>query len=235
MKQFVIIGIGAFGCRVLNELKDMGSEIIIIDNDPDVIDKFKDRVNGAFIADASEEDVLKKIIPSNVDGVILDLPSNLDSSILAISYLKKLGVSNIIVKSDSDKHGEILKTVGATTIIYPDLEAAKQITPILVSDTLFNFTPISSGLVMAEIIVPKQYIGKTLIESNLRYKEGINIVAIKKDFSSEYSFFVPDYVLKEEDILLSVGEESNIRRFSSAINCKNDKIFSTFFQRMFGK
>jgi len=234
MKQFAVIGVGSFGCRIVRELQEMNAEIIILDKDREVVEKLKDSVHGAYIVDASDEEIIKKLIPSNIDGVILDLPSNLEVSILVTNYLRKMGVENIVVKSDSDKHGEILKTVGATQIVYPDLEAAKRVTPLLVSDSLFNFMPISSGLVMAEIFVPKKYVGKTLIESNLRYKEGINIVAIKKENGSDYSFFVPDYKLKEEDILLAVGEEDNVRKFTSAENGKRDNNLSTILQRMFG-
>lgn len=234
MKQFAVIGVGAFGFRIVKELQAMDAEIIILDKDRSVVEKLKDTVHGAYIVDASDEEVIKKLIPGTIDGVILDLPSNLEVSILVINYLKKIGVSNIIAKSDSDKHGEILEIVGASRIVYPDLEAAKRVSPLLVSESLFNFMPISSGLVMAEISVPKKYIDKTLVESNLRYKEGINIVAIKKDNSSEYSFFVPDYKLGEDDILLAVGEEDSIRKFTSAQNRKGNKTLVGILQRMLG-
>jgi trk system potassium uptake protein TrkA len=212
----------------------MDTEIIIIDKEREIIERYKDNVQAAYITDISDGDTLEKVIPQNIDCVILDLPSNLEVSIIVTNNLKKMGIKNIIVKSDSDKHGEILKLVGATQIVYPDLEAARRVIPLLVSDNLYNFMPISSGLVMAEIFLPKKYAGKTLIESNIRYKEGVNIVAIKKDHESEYSFFVPDYKLGAEDILLAVGEEDNIKKFTSANADKNTKNITTIMKRLLG-
>jgi len=234
MKQIVVIGLSSFGSRVVDELQLMGVEIIIIDKDRELIEKYKDVVHAAYIVDVSDENVIKKLIPKSVDAVILDLKSNLEVTILVTNYLQKMSVENIIVKAISDKHGEILEMVGATQIIYPDLEAARRVTPLLVSDTLYNFVPISSGLVMAEIFVPSKLVGKTLIETNLRYKEGVNIVAIKKDESSEYSFFVPDYKLGEKDILLAVGEEINIKKFTDAGYVKRDRSMPGVLQRIFG-
>ena len=199
MKQFAVIGLGSFGTRVIDEMLELDAEIIIVDKNRDAIEQLKDKVHGAYIVDVVDEDVINRLIPKEIDSVIIDLGDSLEATILVTNYLKKMGVGNIVVKAESDKHGEILKIVGASHVIYPDLEAAKRVTPLLVSDTLYNFVPISSGLVMAEIFVPKKYVGKTLIEANLRYEEGVNIVAIKKGSNSEYSFFVPDYVLTVED------------------------------------
>lgn len=234
MKQFAVIGLGSFGCRVVEEMLELDAEIIIIDKEREIIEQLKDKVHAAYIVDVVDEEAINKLIPVAIDSVILDLGSNLEVTILVTNYLKKMGVENIVVKADSDKHGEILKIVGAQHIIYPDLEAAKRVTPLLVSDTLYNFMPISSGLVMAEIFVPKKYVGKTLVEANLRYEEGVNIVAIKKGNKGEYSFFVPDYKLHSEDILLAVGEEESIMHFTSAGGLKRDRTLSSILKKMFG-
>lgn len=234
MKQFAIIGLGPFGYRVVEELKDYNTELIIIDKDRDVIERLKDMVHQAYIVDVTDEEAINKLIPEGLDGAILDLGNSLEVAILVTNYLKKMGVKDITVKADTDKHGEILKLVGATRIVFPDLEAAKRLSPQLVSDSLYSYIPISSGLVMAEINVPTKYAGKTLIESNLRYKEGINVVAIKKNHDSEYSFFVPDYKLGAEDILLAVGEEETIKRFTSTLATSNNTL-NSLMKKMFGR
>ncbi|OQY37188.1 MAG: hypothetical protein B6229_08840 [Spirochaetaceae bacterium 4572_7] len=235
MKQFAVIGLGSFGLRVVAEMQELDAEIIILDRESDVIDQLKDSVHAAYIVDVEDEGAINKLIPSSIDAVILDLGDNLEVTILVTNYLKKMGVENIVVKASSDKHGEILTIVGASHVIYPDLEAAKRVTPLLVSDTLYNFIPISSGLVMAEIFVPKKYVGKTLIEANLRYEEGVNIVAIKKGNIGEYSFFVPDYSLEADDILLAVGAEDNIMGFTAVGGLKSDRKLSSILRKIFGK
>ncbi|MBE3065255.1 MAG: TrkA family potassium uptake protein, partial [Spirochaetes bacterium] len=103
MKQFAIIGIGRFSRRMLEELADAGCEILLIDKDREVVDLYKDKVAATFIADVISEEVINKLVPASVDAAIVDLGDNLEASILATNYLKKLGVGRIITKAESEQ------------------------------------------------------------------------------------------------------------------------------------
>lgn len=215
MKQFAIIGLGPFGMRMLEELLKITNEIIIIDKDREIIEKYKDQSKAAYITDVINETALTKIIPPEIDAVIVDLGGKIEASIMATNYLKKMGIREIIVKAQTDDHGEILKMVGATDVIFPDQEAAKRITPMLASSVLFNFLPISKNLALAEVLVNDTCVGKTLLEANLRKAYGLNVVAMKRTEEEEF-FFIndPSYVFSATDILLVVGSEEHINRFS---------------------
>lgn len=215
MKQFAIIGLGAFGLRMLEELLNITHEIIIIDKDRDIIEKYKDQAKSAYITDAINETALMRIIPAEIDAVIVDLGGKVEASIMATNYLKKMGIKEIIAKAQTDEHGEVLKMVGATQVIFPDQEAAKRITPMLASSVLFNFLPISKTLALAETRVNDTCVGKTLLEANLRKNFGINVVAMKQGETEDFYFINdPSYVFKTSDVLLVVGSEANIIAFS---------------------
>lgn len=214
MKQFAVIGLGSFGSRMVEELSEITSEIIIVDRNDDVIEKYKDKVVSAYITDAINEEALKRIIPPQVDAVIVDLGDSIEVSILVTNYLKKLGIGNIIVKAATDAHGEVLKLVGAETVIFPDREAARRLTPMLISSQLFNFMPLSAGLVLAEVLLPERFAGLTLIEANLRQKFSVNVVAYRKGEAGEYQFFSPGHKLQSDEILLIAGKEKDIIDFS---------------------
>ena len=151
MKQFAIIGLGAFGVRMLEELLTITDEIIIIDKDKEIINKYKDFAKSAYVTDAINEIALTKIIPPEIDAVIVDLGGKIEVSIMTTNYLKKMGIKDIVVKAQTDEHGEVLTMVGATKVVFPDQEAAKRITPMLASSLLFNFMPISANLALAEV------------------------------------------------------------------------------------
>jgi trk system potassium uptake protein TrkA len=214
MKQFAIIGIGRFSRRMLEELADAGCEILLIDKDREVVDLYKDKVAATFIADVLSEEVIKKLVPASVDAAIVDLGDNLEASILVTNYLKKLGVGRIITKAESEQHAEILDLVGATDIIFPNREAARRIAPLLLSSLLFSYLPISRDFAIAEIKVPGKYVGKTLIEANLRQQHHMNVIALRKDSAGEYTYFLPDYRLQADDLLLVAGKEDDITEFA---------------------
>jgi len=210
MKQFVIIGLSHFGRRVLDELLPLDVEIMIIDKDREIIEEYKDSVAASYVADAIREELIENIVPENVDAAIIDLGKRIEASILVTNYLKKRGVPRIIAKAETDQHGEILDIVGATDVIFPNREAAHRITLPLVSSSLFNYFPISKGLVMAELELPDELYGKTLVEGDLRKRYGLNVIAVRKKEGGEYSFVSPTYRIEENDIVLTVGKEDDI-------------------------
>lgn len=236
MKQFAIIGLGAFGLRMLEELLTITNEIIIIDKDKDTIDKYKDLAKAAYITDAINEIALAKIIPPEIDAVIVDLGGKIEVSIMATNYLKKMGIKEIIVKAQTDEHGEVLTMVGATKVIFPDREAAKRITPMLASSLMFNFLPISANLALAEVMANENCAGKTLLEANLRKTFSLNVVAMRKRDGEEFAFISdPAYVFAKDDVLLVAGEEGNINRFSGLSGAGEKKRGGSIFRSLFPK
>lgn len=236
MKQFAIIGLGAFGLRMLEELVEVTNEIIIIDKDKEIIEKYKDVAQAAYVTDAINEVALSKIIPDGIDAVIVDLGGKIEVSIMTTNYLKKLGVKNIMVKAQTDEHGEVLSMVGATQVIFPDREAAKRITPMLASSLLFNFMPISENLALAEVKANSFCLGKTLIDANLRKEFGLNVVAMRKIDTDDFQFIKdPSYVFTEEDVLLVAGSEDGIAKFSSLEKAAEKKSTAGYFKSLFPK
>ena len=73
MKQYAVIGASTFGKRILEELILLDCEIILIDKDPDVIEYFKNDVTAAYIANVINEEIVTRLIPADIDAVVIDL------------------------------------------------------------------------------------------------------------------------------------------------------------------
>jgi len=235
MKQLVIIGLGVFGKHMLEELTGTGCELLIIDKDREVIEAYKGQVTAAYIADALSEEIIQKLVPSTIDAAIVDLGDRTEASILVTNYLKKMGVKQIIAKAETDEHGEILELVGATRIIFPNREAAKRIAPLLISDLILSYLPVSKDFVIAEIKVPAQYVGKSLIEADFRRRHNLNVIAFRKRNEADYAFFAPEYRLQTEDILLVVGRENDVVGFTEGAVPVSRKGIANLFKRLFAR
>ncbi len=235
MKQFAIIGVGNFGIRMLDELSENECEILILDKDRELVEKLKDRVTAAYMADVMDEETITKLIPPTIDAAIVDLGGRVEVSTLVTHYLHKMGVKKIIVKAETDEHGEILSIVGATQVIFPSREAAKRVAPLLTSPLMFSFLPIGSGLVIAEVRVPERYYGMTLVEADLRRTTGMNVIAIRKALGGEYAFFSQEYRLQPDDVFLLAGSEESVTNFAGnkfIIQKKGlTRIIKDFFKR----
>ncbi|CEM61068.1 TrkA family potassium uptake protein [Treponema phagedenis] len=229
MKKFAIIGLGPFGLRMLEELLKLTNEIIIVDKDPQLIAKYDGKAKISYAFDVIDETSLKKAIPPDVNAAIVDLGGKIEFSIMVTTYLKKMNVKEILVKAQNDEHGKILSMVGATNVIFPDREAAKRVMPMLASELLFNFMPISETLALAEVGINKEYAGKTLLETNLRKTHGINVVAIRKQDTENFYFINdPNYPFEANDILLVAGSEEDIFTFSQDKPDRGKKLAEVF-------
>ncbi|MFW6312382.1 MAG: potassium channel family protein [Spirochaetota bacterium] len=233
MKQFAVIGLDSFGLWVLEELLTVDVEVLILDKNDEIVSQYKNRVNAAYVADAIKEETIRKIIPGDIDAAIIDLGDRTEVSILVANYLKKLGVRRIIAKAETDEHGEILRLVGATDIVFPNREAAKRVMPPLLSDAMFTYMPISDRLVMAEIRLPERYGGNSLVEADIRAQHGLNIVAVRPGGAGEFVFVSPDYRIAGEDTFLVVGSNEDMARFGewSETDLGAAGMFRRFFRR----
>jgi len=214
MKKVAIIGLGNFGINLVRALSSKdGIEVIAIDTDVNRINEVKDMVTQPVNMDGTNKENLLSIGITDMDYVVVSSGPNLEPSILTVHILKELGVSPIIAKAVSKDHEKILRMVGATEIIFPDRDEAQKLARQLDSPNLIDYLPLQSGFVIQEIAAPDPFIGKTLIEIDLRKKYKVTVLAIKS--------IIPDIttinpggeeVIKESDILIVFGEESNIER-----------------------
>ena len=239
MLSIAIIGLGTFGEKIIDTIQDSDVDIIIIDKDRDIVEKYKDIARDSYITDAIDSKMLHKIIPEDIDTVVVDLGAQMESSILVTNELKKMGVKKIVVKASSNQHGEILKIVGATHIVFPDEDAAQRITPLLISSVLFDYIKLSSSFGIAEIKVKKELEGKTLEESRFRQTYNLNVIAYRENQEDEFIDIQGATTLKEGMRVLVAGSDENINKYieeksdNLSESTSDKKRKSSFFGKFF--
>ncbi|GHT91079.1 lectin [Spirochaetia bacterium] len=216
MKQVAILGLSYFGKSVLDELLTLNIDVFIVDRDRELIDSYKDVSAGAAVLDVLSVETLRKALPDLIDAVVIDMGDRVEGSILAASYCAKLGIKTIIVKAETESQAEILELVGATKVVFPNREAAKRITPQILSGVLLNYLPLGGKLAIAELEVPRHMIGCTIMESGIRQKYDLNLIAVRKP-EAEYDKFNPAYRFTEGDIALFSGTSDDLNRFTGTV------------------
>ncbi|PLX18963.1 MAG: potassium uptake system protein [Candidatus Muiribacterium halophilum] len=221
-RQFVVIGMGRFGRQVALTLTKRGLSVLAIDKDRTIIEDIKDEVSHAAIADSTEEDSLKALGVNEFDVAIVSIGEGLENNILTTAILKNFGINEIIVRSTSKLHENILWRIGATKVIMPEEDMGRRIANSIAAESIIDNIEFSEGYSIAQVKSPANIQGKSLIDANLRAKYNINVVAIKKLEGEENEeprekIIVPgsDYILKEDDILIVVGTNDDINNFGS--------------------
>ncbi len=242
MTTIGIIGLGSFGLRVLYQLAELDVSVIVLDKDHDKVEKVKTLSKDAYITDAINEETLRRVIPEDIDAVVVDLGDEMEASILVTNKLHKMGIKTIVVKATSDDHGEILRIVGATHVIFPDLDAAINITPLLTTAAMLSHNQLSKTFALAEVMVIKNLEEKNLAECGLRQKFNLNLIAVRMNSEEEYQLVSgTGLVLKEGMHLLVAGDNNAINSYVSIAESEQKTIAhrkeprKTLFKRLISR
>ncbi len=213
MRTFAVIGLSTFGFYISKYLAERGFKVMAVDINEARIDKVKEFVAKAIIADATDKNALESIGISDFDVVIVSLGDRMDASILVTLYLKELGVREIIAKATTEDHGKILDRIGATQVIFPERDVALRLAKSLEDINLLDVIPLAPGVSIVEFGAPRSFLGKTLKDLNLRNRFGIQIVVIK-ELVPENLVIVPrpDHRIKDSDILVGIGKDEDFDR-----------------------
>jgi trk system potassium uptake protein len=213
MKRFAVIGVGSFGFNVAKALYENKNEVIAIDLNKERVQAVEPFCTSAIVQDVTDMEALKGLGLSEVDAVIVSTGANIKPSILICFHLRRLGITRIIAKAEDDDHGEILKLLGASEIIHPEVDMAKRLAVQLTSPNILDFLPLGEEYTIAQVAPSEPFVGRSLQELDLRQRYGVNIIAIK-ELAPERFVMVPtaDFVVKDSDLLIMIGKEADLKK-----------------------
>lgn len=185
MKSFVVFGLGRFGKAVADKLIDVGADVMVVDNDPDVIEQFADRATSAIVAELTDPEAIKATGIENIDCAIVAMGTSLEASIMCVMVSKECGVPFVAAKAGSERAGDILRKVGADQVIFPEEESGFRTARSLMSDSFLDYFELSSELCIVEMKPKEEWLGRSLRELNLRKRYGANVIAIRKGTLSD--------------------------------------------------
>lgn len=217
-KNFVVIGCGRFGRAIATTLYKLGHDVLAIDSNEEIIQNIAGDVTKAVTSQIDEQ-VLREIGVPNCDVAIVSMGSDIESSVITTLLLKEMKIPYIVCKASTEIHEKILYKIGADRVVSPERDSGIKIAKNLVSDNVLDKIDLDPDYAIFELIIPKSWIGKSLIELNVRKEYNLNVVAIKKDDD----FVItpnPEEPLKENDIILLLGEKKNLKYFEQKIDIK---------------
>lgn len=179
-KTYAVFGLGRYGIAVARELVHNGVEVIAVDMDERIVNAAADELPICKCADITDPEVIRQLGISNVDVVIIAMANNLEASVMAVTLCKEIGVKTVIAKSANEMHQMILNRVGADKVVFPENESGIRLAKNLLSSGFVDMVSLAKNVSMIELDVKPEWVGKNLIELNLRKKYSINVVAIRK-------------------------------------------------------
>lgn len=212
-KTYAVFGLGRYGTAVARELVENGLEVIAVDADQRIVNEAAMYLPVCKCADVTDGEVIFRLGIGSVDTVIICMANNLEANVMAVTLCKEAGVKTVIAKCANEMHQKILLRVGADHVVIPESESGIRLAKNLLSSGFIDMISLSKDVAMVEVDVKKEWLGKNLIELNLRKKYGINVVAIKRNETINVNI-VPEQVLEENTSLIVIADTAKLKKLS---------------------
>jgi trk system potassium uptake protein TrkA len=209
----VVIGLGRFGGAVAESLIRLGHEVLGVEANAELVQKWADRLTHVVQADATNSDALRQLGLDHIQHAVVGIGSDIEASVLTVLALEELGVTDIWAKATSAKHGSILERTGAHHVVYPEAAMGERVAH-LVTGKMMDFLEFEDGFAIAKTSAPREVQDKTLSESNLRQKHGVTVVGLKRRHA-DFIYAQADTFIEPGDILVISGPTDQIEKFAA--------------------
>mgnify|MGYP002857536814 CR=1 FL=1 len=211
MKSYIVIGMGRFGQSVAKSLYDLGNEVLAIDISEEQINAVSDNVTYAVVGNAQNLETLKSVGARDCDTGIVALGTDLAASIVITMNLKELGVRQVICKAQNEQYKLALEKVGADRVVIPEKVMAEKLAVSLSSSNVLDYISLSPDYSMTELTVPKSWVGRSIVELDIRAKHSVVLLAIKRGSEMIVSPD-PNIPFSSNDIVLALGKNDALEK-----------------------
>lgn len=211
MKNILLIGVGRFGRHIAMQLSQLGHQVMAVDINEERINDVLPFVTNAQIGDSTNEEFLRTLGIGNFDVCFVTISSNFQNSLETTSLLKELGAKSVVSRAERDVQAKFLLRNGANNVVYPEKQMAKWAAIRYSADHIFDYIEIDEQHAIFEVQVPKEWIGKSVGELDVRRRFGINILGIKRAGKTDVSV-MSNTILSDDITVLALGKYKALQK-----------------------
>ena len=209
----LIIGLGRFGVSLATQLVGQGREVLAVERDHGLVQRYADSLTHVVEADATDLEALQQLGAQDFSTAVVGVGTSIESSVLVAVNLVDLGIEQVWAKAINQAHGKILTRIGANHVIYPEADAGVRAAH-LVSGRMLDFIEFDDDFAIVKMYPPRETVGFTLDESKVRSKYGVTIVGVKSP-GEDFTYARPETKVSSRDMLIVSGHVDLLERFAA--------------------
>ena len=209
-KQFLVAGLGLFGTSVALTLQQMGYEVYALDSEEGLVQDLSTQLNYVVCGDASDRKTLQSLPLEDIDVAVVAI-GNVERNMMCTMLLKELGVKQVVAKAINNLHGAMLNKIGADKVVYAERDMGERVAHNLISAGVMDYIELSGEISVMSLSIPTEFVGKNLIESDLRRRYDVNVMAIKRDGRTMVNPKAQE-VFQPGDEIIVLGTHEGVKR-----------------------
>lgn len=211
-EDVLVIGLGRFGGAAALELQRLGHRVIAIETDRHTTERFQGKLAKVVQADASEPSAVEQVARGRVRVAVVGIGSSIEASVLASAGLVDAGVAAIWAKAMTPEHARILERIGVHHVVRPEADSGRRVAHLL-NGKLLDYIEFDDGFAIVKMAPPREAIGFTLAQSQIRGKYGVTVIGVKSP-GQDFTFAVPETKVTQHDTLIVSGPTELLERLA---------------------
>ena len=215
--HYIVCGYGRMGRYICEELASAKVKFIVIDNEPDKIERL---INMSYLylnGDATSDEALTTASIQKAKGLVAVLSNDAENVFTTLSAKALNPNLYVVARAVEEETESKLKKAGANRVVKPYEIGGNRMAELLLRPGVIEFIDVvarerSVDLSMEEFLVNEksELIGKSLAESPIRKELNIIIVSINKQKGGFIYNPKSSTVIEKDDKLIALGEKANL-------------------------
>ena len=221
--HFIICGYGRIGGVIADEFQRQGIPYVVVDRDPDRVHAVIARGGMAVEADASREDVLRRIGIERARGLIAAVGTDAENVYTVLTARVLRPDLFIIARIESEDAEPKLKRAGADRVLSPYQLGGVQMAATALRPAVVDFMRLATSserLDLAaeqiEVKANSRFVGASIRDANLRQDFGVIVVAIKRAAGHMEFNPAPEAIIGGNDQLVVLGHPDQLKALEAA-------------------
>ena len=211
MKSFLLIGLGRFGKHLAMQLNDLGHEVMAIDKDEARVNEVLPYATNAQIGDCTDSSFLASLGLDSYDVCFVAIANDFQASLETTYLLKEMGARFVVARAERDLQVKFLLRNGADEVVYPEKHMADWAATRYSAEHILDFIQLDDNYSIYEVTIPKNWVGLSIGQIDIRRKYNISVVAVKTGGRLQLAI-TADMVLREDMTLLVIGDYKALQR-----------------------
>lgn len=209
----LVIGLGRFGTAIAVALERLGTDVLAMEKDPQLVQHWSGRLTHVVEADGANIEALEQVGAADFGVAVVGVGTSIEASVLITANLVDLNIGQVWAKAISAEHAKILSRIGADHVILPEAAAGERVAH-LVNGKLLDYIEFEDGFTIVKMRPPREIIGFTLEQSQVRKRYGVTVIGLKPP-GDDFVYAVPETRISAHDLIIVSGKTALLERFAA--------------------
>jgi voltage-gated potassium channel len=226
----IICGYGRVGEAIARQFASHKASFVVIDNDPEALERAHQAGWLAVAGDATSDEVLEAAGIRKAAGLVAALGSDASNIFVSLSARVLNPRLLIVARASSDDTVSKLRRAGADHVVTPYGIGGKRMATLLLKPLVSDYIEVVTGGGELEFVVEELGlepgccgVGRSIRDLDVRNQTGATILAVRRAESGEFETNPsPGLMLQPNDRIIAIGTKDEIGRLETLLRAPTD-------------